>query len=313
MAFGVAPAATSEPMEGVVPAVGSGTSVSRASPASIGLRAAAAILAQRSMLACPSQRPGHCCEPGISGRDPKQPALQVPVAPSGHPGAGRLAGLPEAPAPPSPFSTPASPMSTEVLTGAPPTSPAPLREGVGLCLRRCPPERQAPSRPPEPRHAPRRDPRPSDGQRSRWGGVAPEAAIAGPSGARVLKDAIAYAASKGRDCRCLSRERRALVGQLPGRVPGGHCGGRRQRDSTHPYYSNYGKALDLVAPGGGEQLDPSGDRVGDGVLAQTLRGGPSKCGASRLRPPGPPKLTRGLERCGGGAVRSWWLWRTGKV
>ena len=184
-------------MEGVVPAVGSGTSVSRASPASIGLRAAAAILAQRSMLACPSQRPGHCCEPGISGRDPKQPALQVPVAPSGHPGAGRLAGLPEAPAPPSPFSTPASPMSTEVLTGAPPTSPAPLREGVGLCLRRCPPERQAPSRPPEPRHAPRRDPRPSDGQRSRWGGVAPEAAIAGPSGARVLKDAIAYAASKG--------------------------------------------------------------------------------------------------------------------
>ena len=37
-----------------------------------------------------------------------------------------------------------------------------------------------------------------------------------------------------------------------------------------------GKALDLVAPGGDGRLNSTGDSVEDGVLQQTLRGGPSK-------------------------------------
>ncbi len=51
--------------------------------------------------------------------------------------------------------------------------------------------------------------------------------------------------------------------------------GALSRNLTRAYYSNYGKALDLVAPGGDGQVNSTGDRLEDGVMQQTLRGGPS--------------------------------------
>ena len=100
--------------------------------------------------------------------------------------------------------------------------------------------------------------------------------IAGPSGARVLEDAIAYAASKGVTIvASAGNDGRSSV-SFPGAYPKVISVGAVSRDGTRAGYSNYGKALDLVAPGGDDQLDPSGERGGDGVMQQTLMGGPSK-------------------------------------
>lgn len=41
-------------------------------------------------------------------------------------------------------------------------------------------------------------------------------------------------------------------------------------DETLSYYSSYGSALDLVAPGGDTSVDQNGDGYGDGVLQQTF-------------------------------------------
>jgi len=41
-------------------------------------------------------------------------------------------------------------------------------------------------------------------------------------------------------------------------------------------YSNYGSAIDLVAPAGAGDLVDTGRGPADGVLAQTLKGGPSQ-------------------------------------
>lgn len=52
--------------------------------------------------------------------------------------------------------------------------------------------------------------------------------------------------------------------------------GAVSRNRARANYSNYGEALDLVAPGGDVQVDASGERAGDGVLQQTLKGGLSE-------------------------------------
>lgn len=100
--------------------------------------------------------------------------------------------------------------------------------------------------------------------------------IAGPSDVPVVKDAIDYAASKGVTIvASVGNDGRSSV-SFPAAYPQVIAVGALRRNRTRATYSNYGKALDLVAPGGDGRLNSTGDSVEDGVLQQTLRGGPSK-------------------------------------
>lgn len=99
--------------------------------------------------------------------------------------------------------------------------------------------------------------------------------IAGPSGSPVIKAAIDYASSKGVTIvASAGNEGRPAVG-FPGAYPKVIAVGAVYRDRRRADYSNYGRALALVAPAGGEQVDASGYGPADGVVAQTLKGGPS--------------------------------------
>jgi serine protease len=51
--------------------------------------------------------------------------------------------------------------------------------------------------------------------------------------------------------------------------------GALTRGRARAYYSNFGRALDLVAPAGDRQVLEEGGETGDGILQQTLKDGPS--------------------------------------
>ena len=97
--------------------------------------------------------------------------------------------------------------------------------------------------------------------------------IAGPAGSRVLKEAVAYAAAKGVTIvAAAGNEGNSRVG-YPAAYPQVIAVGAVRQDHSRASYSNYGSALDLVAPGGaGEDVD-TGYGPSDGVVAQTLKGG----------------------------------------
>ncbi|WP_440954619.1 S8 family serine peptidase [Methanosarcina sp. Mfa9] len=52
--------------------------------------------------------------------------------------------------------------------------------------------------------------------------------------------------------------------------------GATKYDGTLAYYSNYGSALDVTAPGGDSTVDQNGDGYGDGILQNTFDGDPTK-------------------------------------
>lgn len=99
--------------------------------------------------------------------------------------------------------------------------------------------------------------------------------IAGPSGSPVLRAAIDYASSKGVTIvASAGNDGRPAVG-FPGAYPQVIAVGAVYQNRMRAAYSNYGSALALVAPGGGERFDARGYGPSDGVVAQTLKGGPS--------------------------------------
>lgn len=100
--------------------------------------------------------------------------------------------------------------------------------------------------------------------------------IAGPSRARVLKDAIDYAYSRGVTIvAAAGNDGRASV-SFPAAYPKVISVGAIAQDRSRASYSNYGRALDLVAPGGAGEAADTGYGPADGVVAQTLKGGPSE-------------------------------------
>jgi serine protease len=99
--------------------------------------------------------------------------------------------------------------------------------------------------------------------------------IAGSSDARVVRNAIRYAVRKGVTIvAAAGNEGHASVG-FPAADPDVISVGAVGQDRSRAYYSNYGRALDLVAPAGAGQDVDTGYGPGDGVVAQTLKGGPS--------------------------------------
>ena len=75
---------------------------------------------------------------------------------------------------------------------------------------------------------------------------------------------------QGRRRRLRRRQRRPRQGQLSGGVPGRIAVAATQYDETTTFYSNWGKEIDIAAPGGNTRVDQNGDGQPDGVLQNTI-------------------------------------------
>jgi serine protease len=86
----------------------------------------------------------------------------------------------------------------------------------------------------------------------------------------VLKKAVAYAHGKGVTVVCAAgNESRGKVG-YPAAYPGAIAVAATQFDEATTFYSNWGKDIDIAAPGGNTRVDQNGDGMPDGVLQNTI-------------------------------------------
>ncbi len=101
--------------------------------------------------------------------------------------------------------------------------------------------------------------------------------LGGAFPSRVLKKAVEYAHSKGVTVVCAAgNESRGKVG-YPAAYPGAIAVAATQYDEATTFYSNYGKDIDVAAPGGNTRVDQNGDGMPDGVLQNTIAiGDPTK-------------------------------------
>ena len=100
--------------------------------------------------------------------------------------------------------------------------------------------------------------------------------IAGPSPTRLVRDAVRYATAKGVTVVAAAGNDGAAAVGWPAADPRVIAVGAVARNLALAPYSNYGRALDLVAPAGTGDDVPTGYGPPDGVVAQTLKGGPGR-------------------------------------
>jgi serine protease len=101
--------------------------------------------------------------------------------------------------------------------------------------------------------------------------------LGGPFPSAVLKKAVAYAHNKGVTVVCAAgNDGRGRVG-YPAAYPGAVAVAATQFDESTTFYSNFGKDIDIAAPGGNTRVDQNGDGMPDGVLQNTIAvGDPTK-------------------------------------
>ncbi|WP_428261422.1 S8 family serine peptidase [Haliangium sp.] len=86
----------------------------------------------------------------------------------------------------------------------------------------------------------------------------------------VLKKAVKYAHDKGVVVVCAAgNDGRGKV-SYPAAYPGAVAVAATQYDETTTFYSNWGKAIDVAAPGGNTRVDQNQDGMPDGVLQNTI-------------------------------------------
>jgi len=86
----------------------------------------------------------------------------------------------------------------------------------------------------------------------------------------ILKKAVAYAHGKGVTVVCAAgNDGRGRVG-YPAAYPGAIAVSATQFDEATTFYSNWGKDIDIAAPGGNTRVDQNGDGMPDGVLQNTI-------------------------------------------
>jgi len=94
--------------------------------------------------------------------------------------------------------------------------------------------------------------------------------LGGPFPSRALKKAVQYAHDKGVTVVCAAgNDGRSKVG-YPAAFPGAVAISATQFDESVTFYSNYGKNIDIAAPGGNTRVDQNGDGLPDGVLQNTI-------------------------------------------
>jgi serine protease len=94
--------------------------------------------------------------------------------------------------------------------------------------------------------------------------------LGGPFPSRVLKKAVQYAHDKGVTVICAAGNDGKKKLGYPAAYPGAVAVAATQFDRTTTFYSNYGKNLDIAAPGGNTRVDQNGDGQPDGVLQNTI-------------------------------------------
>ncbi|OGZ41615.1 MAG: hypothetical protein A3C80_00225 [Candidatus Ryanbacteria bacterium RIFCSPHIGHO2_02_FULL_45_43] len=103
--------------------------------------------------------------------------------------------------------------------------------------------------------------------------------LGGPTPATYLESAIRYAYEKGVTIVAASGNDGAGVVSYPAAYDDYVIAvGATRFDEARAPYSNYGSALDIVAPGGDLSVDQNGDGYGDGVLQQTFNNRPYSFG-----------------------------------
>ncbi len=103
--------------------------------------------------------------------------------------------------------------------------------------------------------------------------------LGGPFPSRALKKAVEYAVKKGVTVvAAAGNDGRNKVG-YPAAYDGVVAVASTQFDESTTFYSNYGKDIDIAAPGGNTRVDQNGDGEPDGVLQNTIVvGDPTKSG-----------------------------------
>jgi serine protease len=94
--------------------------------------------------------------------------------------------------------------------------------------------------------------------------------LGGPSPSTLLQDAVDYAYGKGALVVAASGNDGVGAVGYPAAYANALAVGAVRYDEDRSYYSNFGAALDLVAPGGDVTVDQDGDEYADGVLQQTF-------------------------------------------
>jgi serine protease len=94
--------------------------------------------------------------------------------------------------------------------------------------------------------------------------------LGGPMASSVLSKAVKYAHDKGVTVVCAAgNDGRGKV-SYPAAYPGSIAVASTQFDETTTFYSNWGKEIDIAAPGGNTRVDQNGDGFPDGVLQNTI-------------------------------------------
>ena len=94
--------------------------------------------------------------------------------------------------------------------------------------------------------------------------------LGGPLPSSAMNKAVAYAHSKGVTVICAAgNEKRSRV-SYPAAYPHSVAVAATNWEGTRSFYSNWGKKLDISAPGGDTRADKNGDGFPDGVLQNTI-------------------------------------------
>jgi serine protease len=94
--------------------------------------------------------------------------------------------------------------------------------------------------------------------------------LGGPMASSVLSKAVKYAHDKGVVVVCAAgNDGRGKV-SYPAAYPHAIAVASTQFDETTTFYSNWGKEIDIAAPGGNTRVDQNGDGQPDGVLQNTI-------------------------------------------
>ncbi|WP_018963760.1 S8 family peptidase [Coprothermobacter platensis] len=103
--------------------------------------------------------------------------------------------------------------------------------------------------------------------------------LGGSQGSTTLQNAIQYAYNKGLVIVCASGNDGKSTVSYPAAYTQCIAVGSTRFDGNRVSYSNYGSALDIVAPGGDTSVDQNHDGYGDGILQQTFpQGSPNSFG-----------------------------------
>lgn len=103
--------------------------------------------------------------------------------------------------------------------------------------------------------------------------------LGGRFGSKVMAKAVKYAHDKGVVVVCAAGNDGSGKVSFPAAYPGAVAVAATQFDESTTFYSNWGKEIDIAAPGGNTKVDQNGDGMPDGVLQNTIVvGDPTKDG-----------------------------------